>query len=58
MVIPIVGLIDIDAVVLDIGEINRIDRTLTDCLGSNLGAATGSAHKDGEQDDEWIFHCL
>ena len=42
MIIPIVGLIDIDAVVFDVGEIDRIDRTLSDYLGGNPGGAAGA----------------
>ncbi len=46
--IYILVLIDIDAVVLDVGEINRINRTLTDYLGGNPRGAAGAAHKENE----------
>ena len=55
--------IDIGAVKLEVADNQRVvEIDLFDGLNRNgwndLGAATGAAHKEGGQDDEWIFHCL
>lgn len=51
MVLAHMIVIDVDAIVLNVAEIDGIDRNITDSLSHHLGAATGAAHKGGNDND-------